>query len=182
MLAAISVALAGALMTGTHGEKPAFSRPSNANALRSYLLGSWKLQKLMLYKEGGVSGRFEGTCSFAALDHSNDLCYQESGTFSRKGSDNGVETRNALRYKFGLVNQHGDANLVDCYFDDGTGAELRFLHSLNVDTLEFEGIVEEEGYSGLYEIEAQGAFMTTWSVDGPRQTGQILSIYTRLDE
>lgn len=161
-----------------------YRRPVSAGGLRSYLLGEWELKKVMIYKAGGVSGRFEGSAKFDPFAP-NVLRYEEEGEFSRQGSEDAVSTRNSLLYDF------SSSSKVDVFFDaaaeHSSGPEeiieqARFLHSIRPDTLElFDHVVENEDVcEGQIEITRAEAFMLTWSVGGPRQEGQILSLFTRV--
>jgi hypothetical protein len=169
----------------------AFVRPSSSDSLRRFLLGRWKVQRVTQYKMGGISGRFEGEAEFAEvpLDDGRRLVrYTESGEFRPSGdqlpssSGGSLTTRNQLVYDF------SDWERVDVYYDDPSSergheaelADLRFLHSLRPETMELTDHPDgPDVYQGKFDIDAANAFLTTWAVSGPRQSGNILAMLTR---
>ena len=167
-----------------------FVRPSNGDSLRRFLLGRWKVRRVTQYKMGGISGRFEGEAEFAEvpLDDGRRLVrYTESGEFRpSEGSSIGgsLTTRNQLVYDF------SDWERVDIYYDDPSSergpvadlADLRFECSLRPETMELTEHPEgPDVYQGKWDIDAANAFLTTWTVSGPRQSGNILAMLTRED-
>ena len=166
--------------------EPQYIRPATADGLRTYMIGAWKLQKAMVYKSGGVSGRFTGSCVFEPLSDAV-LRYEEQGEFTRQGSDESVATRNALLYDFSSPN-----GKVSVFFDAGSDrssaeaivAQARFLHSIEPSSLVLADVTVDDAdadakYEGYFEIERPNSFMLTWSMAGTRQEGQILSLFTR---
>ena len=167
-----------------------FRRPSTSEELRKYLLGSWRLRKATTFNSGGISGRFDGKSSFANFAHPTRslVSYSEEGTFQpivdQLPSSEMLETRNQLMYDFS-----DPSGRVDVFYDDPSQADrspeavvsnLRFLHSLHVDTLMLtEHADGPDTYTGKVDIEAQHAFLTTWAVAGASTAGQIVSMYTR---
>ena len=173
----------------------AFVRPTNGDALRRFLLGKWTVRRVTQFAVGGISGRFEGQSEFAAVPQGDDgrslLRYTESGEF-RPGSDQlpsssggSLTTRNQLVYDF------SDWERVDVYYDDPSAdrspeatdlTSLRFLHSLRPETMQLTDHPDgPDLYQGQFDIDAPHAFLTTWDVSGPRQTGNILAMFTRQD-
>ena len=171
----------------------AFVRPSNGDALRRFLLGKWRVRRVTQYELGGISGRFEGEAEFAEvpLDDGRSLVrYTESGEFRPGGdqlpssSGGSLTTRNQLVYDF------SNWERVDIYYDDPSTkrgpeadlADMRFLHSLRPETMELTDHPDgPDLYQGKFDIDAAHAFLTTWAVSGPRQSGNILAMYTRQD-
>lgn len=171
----------------------AFVRPSNGDALRRFLLGKWTVRRVTQYEVGGISGRFEGEAEFSSvpLDDRSLMRYTESGEFRPGGdqlpSSNGgsLTTRNQLVYDF------SNWERVDIYYDDPGSTErspeadlahLRFLHSLRPETMQLTDHPDgPDLYQGKFDIDAPHAFLTTWAVSGPRQSGNILAMYTRQD-
>ena len=45
----------------------AFSRPMTNEALRTYMLGRWRVKRATKYTRGGISGRFQGAAEFSPL-------------------------------------------------------------------------------------------------------------------
>ena len=105
------------------------------------------------------------------------LRYTESGEFRpSEGSSIGgsLTTRNQLVYDF------SDWERVDIYYDDPSSergpvadlADLRFECSLRPETMELtEHPDGPDVYQGKWDIDAANAFLTTWTVSGPRQSG-----------
>ena len=167
-----------------------FSRPSTSGALKEYLLGSWRLRKATTYNRGGISGRFDGKSSFANFAHPTRslVCYSEEGTFQpivdQLPSSETLETRNQLVYDFTDL-----GGRVDVYYDDpgrtdrspeAVVSNLRFLHSLNVDTLVLTEHTDGPAtYTGKLDIEAPHAFLTSCAVTGASTAGNIVSMFTR---
>ena len=61
-------------------------------------------------------------------------------------------------------------------------ADLRFECSLRPETMELtEHPDGPDVYQGKWDIDAANAFLTTWTVSGPRQSGNILAMLTRED-
>jgi hypothetical protein len=179
-------------------ELGAFSRPATSDSLRSYLLGAWALKKVTLYKVGGISGRFEGSCVFESfldprrgktdpLHERGLLAYSEVGQFRPDGSINqALETRNRLIYDLSSPSR------IDVFFDDSHDrspaeviAALRFDHSLSPETLQMAEATPAPGsdaaasYSGQLDIEAPNAFISTWGVKGETLEGVILSMFSK---
>lgn len=175
-----------------------FSRPATSDALRSYLLGAWALKKVTLYKVGGMSGRFEGSCVFESfldprrgktdpLHERGLLAYSEVGHFRPDGDAIQVlETRNRLMYDV------SNPTRIDVFFDDSHDrsagevlAALRFDHSLSPETLLMVEATPAPGpdaaaaYSGQLDIEAPTAFISTWGVKGDTLEGVILSMFSK---
>ena len=174
----------------------AFVRPSNGDALRRFLLGKWRVRRVTQFEVGGISGRFEGEAEFAEvpLDDGRSLVrYTESGEFRPGGgqlpsnSGDSLTTRNQLVYDF------SNWERIDIYYDDPSTersteadlTDLRFLHSLRPETMELtdypDGPDGVDLYQGKFDIDAAHAFLTTWAVSGPRQSGNILAMFTRQD-
>ena len=175
----------------------AFVRPSNGDALRRFLLGKWRVRRVTQYEMGGISGRFEGEAEFAEVpivgefaDGRSLVRYTESGEFRPSGdqlpssSGGSLTTRNQLVYDF------SNWERVDVYYDDPSTergpeadlTDLRFLHSLRPETMELTDHPDgPDVYQGKFDIDAAHAFLTTWAVSGPRQSGNILAMLTRQD-
>jgi hypothetical protein len=176
----------------------AFSRPATSDSLRSYLLGTWALKKVTLYKVGGISGRFEGSCVFESffdprrgkndpLHERGLLAYSEVGHFRPdEDSSQVLETRNRLMYDV------SNPTRIDVFFDDSHDrsaeqvlAGLRFDHSLSPETLQMAeatpapGLNTMAAYSGQLDIEAPHAFISTWGVRGDTLDGVILSMFSK---
>lgn len=136
----------------------AFVQPTSPEQFRRYFVGQWTVNKMINYKAGGISGRFEGVAAFKELhlvanpgnpggDHQHRptlLVYNESGSFAPKESSFGAsrETRNKLLYDFGMA-QRGEVavfypDIVDATagdsFDGHSAEEIlessRFLYFL----------------------------------------------------
>jgi hypothetical protein len=173
----------------------AFVQPTTSDAYRRYLIGDWDLRKKTIYVSGGLSGRFEGTATFRALDGASNLVsYVESGTFTSNDEQFGVlETRNRLLYDF------SDWAKIDVLYDlaeedrssiDGILAQARLLYSLSPDTehagsmrsartRSAVGSTGDEEFWGELEVSAADSFLSTWNVQGPGQAGQIMSLFRR---
>jgi len=174
----------------------AFERPRTADSLRSYLHGAWTLKKATIYKVGGISGRFVGSCIFETfldprrgqmnpLHERGLLSYSEAGDFRPDSDPSRVfETRNRLMYDF------SDPLRVDVYYDASDDrspaavvAGLIFDHSLLPETLqmaEAPGLEGPGAYSGKLDVEAAGAFLSTWGVQGDALEGAILSMFVKV--
>mmetsp|Transcript_14505 Transcript_14505/g.46942 ORF Transcript_14505/g.46942 Transcript_14505/m.46942 type:complete len:218 (-) Transcript_14505:54-707(-) len=168
-----------------------FARPSTGGELREYLLGKWSIRKATVFSVGGISGRFQGVGEFVAYPHERPLlAYSERGVFTPDSGGAPVETRNRLMYDF------SDERKVAVFFDpteeargdaSSVVAALRFDHSIDPSTLQMAdapapaGASEDEagGYTGHLDIEAAGAFLSTWSVGSAANEGSILSMHSR---
>ena len=179
-----------------------FLQPKTPDDFKRYLVGDWKLRKRITYKEGGVSGMFDGEASFKVLDAKSPsywglVAYSESGTFSPEQSATfpPMETRNRLLYDF------SSAMRAEVYFDtlddaSRTSTEAIFSAASKLYDLEppvgpdaplgvlgiSQAQVEGQTYSGQIEVEAPNAFISTWRVVGNGQNGEIASLYTRVTD
>lgn len=185
--------LAAALTLSFDGPPPSsFVLPTNSFQFQSYLAGQWSCKKVARYTQGGLSGRFEGTASFTALGAEvapRLLAYSERGIFTpdEAASFSEAETRNALLYDF------RDWQRCDVLFDaaqDRSSAQSilaggQLLYSLVPSE---EGTMRSEDpatgpqdvtYSGVVEVSAEDAFLSTWYIEGAQQ-GNILSLFRRL--
>ena len=171
----------------------AFVRPASSEALRNFLLGTWRLRKAMTYNAGGISGRFDGDATFADVSTDNSLVtFTESGRFTASAGSysagmDPVDMRNQLLYDFREPNEvsvfFDEAGTLTTSDSDVDLSQMRFLHTLGIGPT-YEISEHSEGevvYRGELEIETSNAFMLSWQATGPQVDGQIISLFTRDD-
>jgi len=181
LLALTARMTASAVLTG------AAWQPRTPATLRSYLEGTWTLEKSMQYNRGGVTGTFSGITTFEPLEHATRpalLTYKEDGQATL-----GPEKATFQASKLLLWDFAGD--LVDVYFDeardrsaDGIVEGARFFHHIDAAAaaegpFQFEHPCLADTYRGTIHLDAPDCFRMLWHVSGPNKDGVIHNTYTR---
>ena len=181
--------LISTLLLVSNVEASAFTPPASIEAWRAFLVGQWTLRKAMNFRDGGLSGRFQGSATFLPFAQ-NVLGYNESGTFTPKEGGTERETRNSLLYDCSAP----DVERIEVFYDLATDRSspeaivsgAKFLYAfepLEPGTLSIKETQQgDDTYSGELEVSAPDAFLLTWRVRGTRQNGEILSLYSRSDD
>jgi hypothetical protein len=167
-----------------------FVQPASVTDFRKYLVGDWELKKRFTYKGGGISGRFDGTASFAdaSTASSSLLTYNESGTFAPSEPNfQSRETANRLLYLF--ADDVADIYFSPQAFDSSSSVEsllsqAQYLYPLRSrgepGVLSIDHSADDgHTYTGTIEVDAPHAFIYSWRVRGPTQQGEIISLFKR---
>ena len=172
-----------------------FLQPTTSNAYREYLLGRWDRRKKTQYKTGGLDGIFVGSACFRVLDGADPklLCYEEDGNFTADVESFGTrETRIRLLYDFSDWSEVKvlQDNAIDRSSIEEIVSQARPLYTLEMDATyagtmrsarggDGIGSTGSEVFEGLMEVSAADSFLSTWNVQGPEQSGTIISLFKR---
>lgn len=155
--------------------------PTSGRDFQQFLLGVWRIRRLLTFQAGGYSGHFEGDARVEVLpDKPQTLLYQENGVFSSTDGSKVIEARQ--QYAFDCSQWPIQVLFVDqlttplklgghfvdlCFKEDQT--ECEFSHLCGSDT-----------YSGTWRVLNADAFRWSWRIEGPRKDGEISSFYSRI--
>ena len=135
--------------------------------LKAFLLGSWKLQRVLVDRDEAMTGRFDGEASFRPC--ARGLLYEEHGTVTFGG-------------------HRGQAEQTYVYeFPEGDGrASVRFRDGRAFHRLDLSGGLDHVShacgadlYEGAFTALSESAWKSEWKVTGPRKHYDLASTYTR---
>jgi hypothetical protein len=135
--------------------------------LRDYLLGLWRLERILVDGRMGQGGSMEGTALFAPS--AGRLLYSEAGVM-RFGSHVGNAGQSYL-YDFpepwrAAVTRHDGVPFVELDLRSG---RTSVAHHCGGDV-----------YRGIFGAAARGEWWVDWQVSGPRKDQRISTRYRRL--
>jgi hypothetical protein len=135
--------------------------------LKAFLLGRWELDRLIVDRAGGMTGRLQGHASFTSA--SRGLWYEERGTLTF-GQHRGTAEQTYF-FEF----PEGDARATVRFRDghlfhslDLRDGEDRARHDCDLDL-----------YEGLFIAFGPAAWRSEWNVTGPRKDYDLVTTYTR---
>lgn len=128
--------------------------------------GRWRVQRLILDRHSGRTGRFQGLAEFTACD--NGLDYREDGLMQFPGVPPMQATR---RYLWRETD-----GLVGVWFEDG-----RFFHAFDPSHPRPRAHHDcpPDVYDVTYDFRDPHRWSSRWDVRGPRKDHAIETIYRR---
>lgn len=146
------------------GETTLWSVPD----LKTFLRGSWQVDRSLLDRRHSISGEFHGQARFAPARMS--LIYHELGRLQFGAHLGSAEQ--FYRYEFDATNARAIVR-----FRDG-----RLFHELDLSSGEalVAHACEPDLYEGRFTVIGPTQWKSAWKVAGPRKEQEIMTLYTRL--
>jgi len=135
--------------------------------LKAFLLGSWKVHRIIVDRDQAITGRFDGVASFRPC--ARGLLYEEHGTLTFGGHCGRAEQR--YLYEFPEGEGHASVRFRDgrAFHDlDLSAGEYRVRHACHADL-----------YDGAFTAVSTSAWQSEWKVTGPRKNYELMTAYTR---
>ena len=134
--------------------------------------GEWKVERQISDHLAASSGRFSGSCEFAARDGEADvLYYSEKGTIEFESGEPLEASRNYI-YRAGATK-----NEVDVLFSDGRPFHtIKLRQTMPSDT----HFCEPDAYDVTYDFRYWPKWSSLWTVRGPRKNYKMKTEYTLL--
>lgn len=133
--------------------------------LKAFLLGSWKLQRILIDRDRAITGRFDGKATFSPC--ARGLLYEEHGSLTF-GKHCG---RAEQSYVFEFL--EGDGCALVRFRDGGAFHQLdlsrgedRVSHACAADI-----------YDGKFIAISPNAWQSEWKVSGPRKSLELATTY-----
>lgn len=136
--------------------------------LKAFLVGRWRLSRMILDRRAGDHGSFEGTAVFRV--ENDGLIYLEQGVFKLGGYE-------------------GPAKQLHHYrFPKPWRAEVSFAHGGFFHDLDLsrgfwaaEHLCGADTYNGTFHAEGSDRWEAVWRVTGPRKDQELTTRYLRDD-
>jgi hypothetical protein len=134
--------------------------------LRAFLLGPWRLTRVMADRRAGQTGRLDGEAVFSP--EAEGLVYRERGVL-RLGAYEGAVTR---RYRYAFP----APGWAEVAFEDG-----RPFYTLDLSDgrCTVQHRCRDDLYRGAFEVEGQDLWTVVWRVWGPGKDQLLTSRYAR---
>lgn len=135
--------------------------------LKAFLLGSWKVDRIIIDRARALTGGLQGQAIFTPS--AGGLLYQEHGTLTL-GEHRGRAEHSYL-YDFPEGDGQASVRFRDgrAFYDlDLARGQQRVCHACHPDL-----------YEGLFIALSSAAWRSEWKVIGPRKDYDLLTTYTR---
>jgi hypothetical protein len=145
--------------------------------LRSYLLGSWSVERTLWDRSSDARGTFTGIVRFSPKDDDGGLAFHEEGTMRWPTPAGGTFTGPASR---DYVLHPTDApDAMDMTFPDG-----RPFHrmSFREEASQDRHWCDPDTYRVTYAVRGPDEFSYSWDVQGPRKDQFLESVLRRLGQ
>ena len=172
--------------------------PACGASFQQLLLGSWQVQRILQYRQGGYTGQFTGTACVTMVtlqdnEHQQQqqrqspgtLLYREEGQFVAADGEHTMSAHREYAFCYNTTAaapwpvqvhfvERADhpvelgSHFIDLSFRDDS-AECSFRHHCAPDV-----------YTGTWRFVNADAFRWSWRINGPRKDGEITTYYTRL--
>jgi hypothetical protein len=136
--------------------------------LKTFLVGSWKVQRLILDRACGLNGRLDGHATFAPC-WVDGLSYKERGRLVFDKHEGWAEQS----YLYDFSQSEGRASVR---FSD-----RRLFHDLDLSAglQRVQHSCDPDRYDGLFVAVGPTEWWSMWKVAGPRKDYELTTIYTR---
>lgn len=135
--------------------------------LKTFLLGSWKLRRIIVDRDQAITGRYDGEATFSPC--ARGLQYEEHGTLTFGEHCGQAEQR----YLYEFPESDGRASVR---FRDG-----RAFHELDLSAGGdcVRHACGADLYAGAFTAMSASAWQSQWKVAGPRKHYDLTTSYTR---
>jgi hypothetical protein len=143
--------------------------------LRTYLLGSWSVERTLWDRSSDARGTFTGVVRFSPKDDDGGLAFHEEGTMRWPAPDGGTFTGPASRDY--VLHPTDVPDAMDMTFPDG-----RPFHrmSFREEASQDRHWCDPDTYRVTYALRGPDEFSYCWDVQGPRKDQFLESVMHRL--